>query len=140
MMVLPPHGSHALQPLDVGCFGPFKGCYYNKCNLVMAQHRGRVITRYDMAELSGKAHLKTLTPINIVSVFRKSGVVPLDRSQIPPEIVRPSETFKKNKPQPATTLKLTQKMTETGPINEPETKQKTTTTRKFNDQNLAEEQ
>ena len=54
MMVLPPHGLHALQPLDVGCFGPFKGCYYNECNLFMAQHCGRVITRYDMAELLAK--------------------------------------------------------------------------------------
>jgi len=56
MMVLPPHGYRALQPLDVGCCEPSKGCYYNECIHFMAQHSNQVITRYDMAKPSGKAH------------------------------------------------------------------------------------
>ena len=68
--------------------------------------------------------------------------MPLDRSRIPPGIVRPSETFKKTKPQPAATLQelLTQMMTETGPIYKPEAHKNTMTNRKLEDPNLAEEQ
>jgi hypothetical protein len=82
LFVLPPHTSHALQPLDVGCFGPFKSVYYNECNLYMASTRGQVITKYNIAELSSKAYLKTMTPVNITSGFRKAGVCPLDRSKV----------------------------------------------------------
>ena len=31
VFVLPPHCSHILQPLDIGCFGPFKQHYNTEC-------------------------------------------------------------------------------------------------------------
>lgn len=70
LFVLPPHTSHALQPLDVGCLGPFKATYYMECNLFMARTRGEVITKYNIAELSSKAYLKTMTPLNVTSAFK----------------------------------------------------------------------
>lgn len=47
LFILPPHTSHALQPLDVGCFGPFKSVYYAECSRFIGQERGRVITKYN---------------------------------------------------------------------------------------------
>ena len=38
LFVLPPHTSHLLQPLDVGCYGPFKSYYYSECSQWMRCH------------------------------------------------------------------------------------------------------
>ncbi|XP_076100748.1 LOW QUALITY PROTEIN: uncharacterized protein LOC143069829 [Mytilus galloprovincialis] len=32
LYVLPPHTSHVLQPMDVGCFGPFARIYSSECH------------------------------------------------------------------------------------------------------------
>ena len=32
LYVLPAHTSHALQPLDIGCFGPFQRIYNTQCH------------------------------------------------------------------------------------------------------------
>lgn len=82
LFVLPPHSSHALQPLDVGCFGPFKSAYYAACNHFMAQQRGRVVTKYDIAQISGIAYGKTMTPANIIGGFRRAGVAPFSSAKV----------------------------------------------------------
>ena len=45
LMVLPPHSSHLLQPLDVGLFGPLKLAFSSQCSEFMRTNPGRVITR-----------------------------------------------------------------------------------------------
>jgi hypothetical protein len=35
LFVLPPHSSHLLQPLDVGCFSPLKKCFNSLCHTYM---------------------------------------------------------------------------------------------------------
>lgn len=121
LFVLPPHASHALQPLDVGCFAPFKACYYSECNLFMAKQRGQIITKYDIAALSGKAYLKSMTPTNIVSAFKKCGISPFDDSVVPVELLLPSKSFppkRKETEVPSLTMQelLSQKMAESAPI------------------------
>jgi len=125
LFVLPPHSSHALQPLDIACFGPFKATFHSECNLYMAKERGRVITRYEIAELSGKAYLKSMTPLTIQSGFKKAGIVPFDPSKVPMEIIMPSQSFpqKRNEqetPQHTMEELLTQKIKETAPKPKPE--------------------
>ncbi|XP_052227458.1 uncharacterized protein LOC127842149 [Dreissena polymorpha] len=82
LFVLPPHTSHVLQPLDVGIFGPFKSYYYSECASFMNAHMGQKITRFDMAKLACKAYLKAMTPLNIQSAFRKTGIHPLSSNAI----------------------------------------------------------
>ena len=128
LFVLPPHASHALQPLDVGCFAPFKACYYSQCNLMMAKQRGRVINRYDVAALSGNAYLKTMTPTNTVAAFKKCGISPFNANVVSKELLLPSQSFptkRKESEQLSQTMQelLSQTMIETGPkIKSPNTK------------------
>ena len=35
---MPPHSSHILQPLDVGCFGPLKKSYGRQIEHLMRAH------------------------------------------------------------------------------------------------------
>ncbi|XP_060581496.1 uncharacterized protein LOC132738084 [Ruditapes philippinarum] len=121
LFVLPPRASHALQPLDVGCFAPFKACYYSECNLFMAKQRGQIITRYEIAALSGKAYLKSMTPSNIIAAFKKCGIFPFDSSVVPEELLFPSRSFPKKKiseaeeSSPTMQELLSQKMMDTAP-------------------------
>lgn len=72
---LPAHTSHALQPLDVGVFGPLKQAFR------MYLSRRTVITRKDtrndvftICELLKKSYYDALTPVNIMKGFRRSGL------------------------------------------------------------------
>ena len=100
LFVLPLHAPHALQPLDVGCFAPFKACYYSECNLFMAKQRGKIITRYDIASIS---------------------ISPINNNVVPEELFLPSKSFPKKRNFEAEesfpTMKelLSQKMLDTAP-------------------------
>ena len=79
LFVFPAHTSHLLQPLDVGCFGPL--CrIYNNCK----------ITRYNIGELGTNAYVKGLSPENLRSSFRQTGIYPLNKSPYPPQVYLPS--------------------------------------------------
>lgn len=88
--VIPPHTSHVTQPLDVGCFGPLKKVYYKECQSFMRSSPGTQITRYNVASISSKAYNKGLTPENLMASFRKSGVYPMNRSEIQAEKTAPA--------------------------------------------------
>ena len=98
LFVLPPHTSHLLQPLDVGIFGPFKSYYHSECSLFMRNHMGQKITRYEMSEIACKAYLKAMTPSNIQSSFRKTGIHPFCRQVISDENLFPAEAFREKEP------------------------------------------
>ncbi|XP_060608143.1 tigger transposable element-derived protein 1-like [Ruditapes philippinarum] len=72
LFVLPAHTSRILQPLDVGMFGPLKSFYYTECAIYMNKYMGKTITRYEICQLACKAYLKSMTPINILSGFKKN--------------------------------------------------------------------
>ncbi|KAH3817589.1 hypothetical protein DPMN_119128 [Dreissena polymorpha] len=73
------HSSHLLQPLDVAVFGPFKRYNYSECATFVKENISKADTRYDMARIACKAYLKTMSPWCIVSAFKKTGVVPLNK-------------------------------------------------------------
>jgi hypothetical protein len=87
----------------------------------MAKQRGQIITRYEIAALSGKAYLKSMTPSNIISAFKKCGIFPFDSSVVPEELLFPSRSFPKKKiseaeeSSPTMQELLSQKMMDTAP-------------------------
>ena len=75
LFVLPPHCSHILQPMDVGCFGPLQVIYNQEC-LTFSQLDHKVVTRYDVCSLACKAYTVALSPTNLRSAFAKAGIFP----------------------------------------------------------------
>ncbi|CAC5359071.1 unnamed protein product [Mytilus coruscus] len=55
-----------------------------------------VITRYNICELACKAYQKALSPENLQSAFRKTGIYPLDKNVINKDQLKPSEVFTTN--------------------------------------------
>ena len=84
LFVLPPHTSHALQPLDVGTFKPVKTYYAMECQKEMRRRPGEVITRFDVCRLISAAFLKGVTPSNLINSFKATGIFPLN-----PDVIRP---------------------------------------------------
>jgi hypothetical protein len=114
LFVLPPHCSHLLQPLDVGCFGPFEVAWNSACHSFPRVSGGKVITRYDVCRIACKIYASTLTPVNIQSSFRKCGIYPFDPTVIDESLLAPSLAFPKVVP--TSTLAPSQSTSTTPPL------------------------
>jgi hypothetical protein len=82
LFVLPPHTSHILQPLNVGCFGPFQKTYDNLKAKFMGEKSSSSIPKHSVCNLGYKAYMLSLTPTNLCSSFRKCGIYPFDPSAV----------------------------------------------------------
>lgn len=102
---MPPHSSHLLQPLDVGCFSPLKASYGKQIeNLVRL--RINHITKLEFLPAFKEAFKAAFTKQNIKSGFRATGLVPYDPENVlshldlrlktltPPPIKEPNWTSK----------------------------------------------
>jgi hypothetical protein len=76
-LCMPPHSSHILQPLDVGCFAPLKVRYSQRVR-ALAQRRVFHIDKIGFLPAFRDAFFDTFTEDNIRSSFRGAGLVPLD--------------------------------------------------------------
>ena len=94
LFVLPLHSSQFTQPLDVGVFGLFKCMYNHECELYKKINPGISITKYAIAKLTAKPYVKALSPENLSSAFKKSGIYPFDSAVITSEQVAPSLTYR----------------------------------------------
>jgi hypothetical protein len=80
-LCMPPHSSHLLQPLDVGCFAPLKRAYGDQVQQMMkcfVHH----ISKIEFLPAFKAAFLQALKPSNIQGGFRGAGLIPLDPEAI----------------------------------------------------------
>ena len=80
MLSFPPHSSHKLQPLDSTVYGPLKKLYNNSCESWMSNNPGKAMTIYEIPEIGGCANPKSVTPANIQSGFRITGIHPFNEN------------------------------------------------------------
>jgi hypothetical protein len=80
-LCMPPHSSHLLQPLDVGCFGPLKKAYSRQIENIV---RTRIthISKEAFIPAFIEAFKAAMTKENIQGGFRGAGLVPYN-----PEVV-----------------------------------------------------
>jgi hypothetical protein len=75
-LCMPPHSSHLLQPLDVGCFSPLKRAYSREVESLIRHHINH-ITKLEFLPAFKAAYDQSFTSANICSAFRGAGLVPL---------------------------------------------------------------
>jgi len=78
LLTFPSHTSHALQPLDVSCFKPFKVAFRAYRDKWTVEHVGQVPSKDDLASWVAFALRKGLTPENITKGFETTGIYPLN--------------------------------------------------------------
>lgn len=96
LLILPPHSTHRLQPLDVSLFAPLSTHYTNSLNKLMFNSYGIVgMSKRQFWSCFLPAWKASFTEKNIESAFRKTGIFPynpalvLDVITIPAPIEAP---------------------------------------------------
>jgi hypothetical protein len=80
-LYMPPHLSHLLQPLDVGCFGPLKRAYSAQIKLFIYSWVNYII-KEDFLPAFKAAYDKAIIKDNIIGSFRGAGLVPHDENTV----------------------------------------------------------
>lgn len=78
MLSFPPHCTHRLQPLDVGVNAPFKNYCAKAQDNWMRNNPGKTMSIYEIPEIVKYALPLAVTPVNVMSAFRKAGIWPYD--------------------------------------------------------------
>jgi len=98
ILSFPPHTTHKLQPLDRSVFGPFKRHYDAAFDSFMVANPGRPATIYDIPPLVKSAFEKAMTPANITSGFRTTGIMPFNSDIFGPDDFAPSSVSDRPNP------------------------------------------
>ena len=75
VLCMPPHSSHLLQPLDVGCFSPLKRAYGDEISS-LARYGSKQIKKEAFLLAFKAAFERSITKENITASFRGAGLVP----------------------------------------------------------------
>jgi hypothetical protein len=93
-LCMPPHSSHILQPLDVGCFAPLKQAYKKELRGLADSYIHHIDKKAFLATF-GPVFDKAFSKDNILSSFRATGLVPHN-----PEVVLSKPEVKPRTPTP----------------------------------------
>ena len=96
-LCMPPHSSHRLQPLDVGCFSSMKTAYGRQVEHLMRNQINH-ITKIEFLPCFKAAFDASITESNIKGSFRGAGLVPFN-----PEAVLSKLEVRLRTPTPPTT-------------------------------------
>lgn len=77
LLFMPPHSSHLLQPLDVGCFAPLKTAFSTQ-NQALIRHHIFYVKKEDFLASFKTAFQASITKENIQGGFRGAGLHPFD--------------------------------------------------------------
>ena len=92
LLTLPSHTSHALQPLDVAVFKPFKQYFSEYRDYWTSRHLNEKTSRETLAHWVSLALRKALSSSNIMKGFERTGKTPLNRNAVV-DMLKPSEAF-----------------------------------------------
>ena len=92
LITLPSHTSHALQPLDVAVFKPFKQFFREYRDFWMSRNIGQPAGKETLAHWVSLSLRKALSESNIRAGFRGAGIYPLNRHAVD-RFLAPSDTY-----------------------------------------------
>ena len=78
---MPPHSSHLLQPLDIGCFAVLKRSYGRMVEMKM-RNRINHIDKLDFLEAYPSARIEAFKSETIKNSFRAAGLIPFAPDQV----------------------------------------------------------
>jgi DDE superfamily endonuclease len=100
LLVLPPHSTHRLQPLDVSCFSPLARYYTNELNKLTCNSLGHnEMSKRLFWKLFLPSWIAAFSPENVVSAWTKTGLFPFDPEVVLAQIAKPPTPTAKEKVQ-----------------------------------------
>ena len=79
ILVLPPHCTHRLQPLDVTFMKPLSTYYNQAIEVWLRSNPGRVVTTFQITQLFAEAYSKAANQLTAINGFKKTGIYPTNR-------------------------------------------------------------
>ena len=105
ILILPPHSTHRLQPLDVGVFGPLLIAYSNQLNSLQHKSLGLVsMTKRLFYPLFREAFKEAFSKEHIERSFEKTGIWPFNPSIVINVIAKPNILQPEISPKPQTPI------------------------------------
>ena len=98
LLVIPPHSSHRMQPLDVSFMVPLNTYYEQEVRKWLRNYPGKVITIYQLGALFGAAYRRSASTSTTINGFAKTGIYPLNPDIFPEHMFAPAETTDKPMP------------------------------------------
>ena len=107
LLILPPHTSHLLQPLDVSVFAPFKRALTEEIDKLSRLDSGR-ISRVDWVSMFIRAKSKALVSSNILAGWKGTSLEPFQPQKVLQELLshRTSTISPPSTPQDSSALNL----------------------------------
>jgi hypothetical protein len=104
LVILPPHSTHRLQPLDIGLFSPLATYYTEEIDRLLFEGQGLVrMTKRDFWRLFRPAWEKAFSKENINRAFEAAGIEPFNPSRVITAIKRDITPPLPNTPGPSKT-------------------------------------
>lgn len=89
--VYPPHATHRLQPLDVGCFAPLAMYYGKELENHLRLSEGKIkMSKRDFFHCFQPAWFKAFNEHNVMSAWKKTGLIPFNPALVLDQI-RPTD-------------------------------------------------
>ena len=82
ILLLPPHTTHMLQPLDISVFNPLKADFSTLASRMGLVRGDMMIGKKQFSSVLKHAHEKAVTAENIMAGFRKAGIHPLSKEAV----------------------------------------------------------
>ena len=93
LFCLPPHTTHALQPLDVAVFKSLKDNFSKAVRALSFSKKNFVVTKREFSKVLKSPFEKSFSIPNIKSGFAKCGICPFDPDAISKEKMKPSTLY-----------------------------------------------
>ena len=81
LLFLPPHTSHILQPLDIGCFSSLKRAYRRLLTQWLAETHAQGVRKMNFLDIYARARQEGLKSTNIKGGWRGAGIWPVNRQK-----------------------------------------------------------
>ena len=94
LFCLPPHTTHALQPLDVAVFKSLKGSFFKTVRAFCFTRKNFVVSKRDFVSVVKGPFEKAFSISNIKAGFSKSGIFPFNPKVVDVAKMKPSEVYR----------------------------------------------
>lgn len=90
LFCLPSNTTHELQPMDKAVFKSYESFWDQEVLNFLVTQPGKSLTKMRFGEIFSKVWLKAMTPSNIISGFKATGIFPFNPDVIPESAFAPS--------------------------------------------------